>query len=172
MTTILGIDYSLTACGLVAAPLDWDGDWKRVAWRTVGERLPKAASDVQRARRTESIAIAVKGFAAQHGATLAYFESYAYAQAKAAHSIAEGCGVCRLELVRAGIEVKTSPMASGRKLLLGKVPRSGEETKFAVYRLLREAGAPVTSYDLADAFTVLNWGMSELGGFCFAQAAA
>lgn len=172
MTTIIGIDYSLTACGLVAAPLDWDGDWKRVHWRVVKEKLPARATDVQRARRTESIALAVKSFAAQHGATHAYFENYAFGQAHSAARIGEGCGVCRLELVRAGYEIASAQMQAARKLLLGKVPRGGDETKAAVYALVRGAGAPVDSYDLADAFTVLNWGMSELGGYCFAQVAA
>jgi len=169
---LLGIDFSVRATGLVAAPADWDGSWSKVHWATVGETLPRDASDVQRARRMESLARGICAFARMHDVDVAWFESYGFAQARAAHTIAEACGVTRLELVRAGIEIRTANMSAARKLLLGKVPRTSTEVKAAVYKVVREAGAPVDSYDLADAFVALNWGMSELGGYCFAQAAA
>jgi hypothetical protein len=71
-------------------------------------------------------------------------------------------GVVRLELVRAGIELRTANMGTARKLLLGKVPRS--DAKMAVYAALRAAGARFETADEAHAMAAANLGLSELGG--------
>lgn len=76
-------------------------------------------------------------------------------------------GVVRLELVRAGIELTTVPMQTARKLLLGRCPKQG--AKVAVAEALRAAGARFEGLDESDAFAVLNWGMSEVGGYFFGQ---
>jgi hypothetical protein len=87
-----------------------------------------------------------------------------------AHSLGEVGGVVRLELVRAGLDIRTANMGSARKLLLGKVARA--DAKMAVYAALRAAGAPFETADETDAMCAANWGLSELGGFCFAQTEA
>lgn len=170
MTVVMGLDPSLTATSAVAMPLDWDGVWARVQSVTAGEPLRRDATDVERVRRVASIAGRVVAFARTHGVTIAYLESYAYGLHTAAHSLGELGGVLRLELDRAGIELRTANLGAARKLLLGSVPR--KEAKAAVYAALRAAGAPFSTHDQADAFAAANLGLSELGGYCFAQAEA
>jgi Holliday junction resolvasome RuvABC endonuclease subunit len=170
VTVILGLDLSVTAAAAVALPLDWDGQWHRVSSIVVGQRLHRGATDAERARRTETIATRLVAFARSAGASVAYIESYGYAMRTSAHTLGEVGGVVRLELVRAGVELRTANMGSARKLLLGKVPRS--DAKMAVYTALRAAGARFETADEADAMAAANLGLSELGGYCFAQVVA
>lgn len=164
---MLGLDLSATATAAVAVPLDWDGRWSSVRSLVVGVKLRRTATDAERARRTETIAARVVAFARMHGASVAFIESYAFSQRTAAHTLAEVGGVVRLELVRAGVEVRTAPIGTARKLLLGRVPRT--DVKQSILQTLRSAGATFSSFDEADAFVAANHGMFELGGFCFAQ---
>src|SRR4051812_4927637 len=106
---VLGLDLSPTASACFAVPLDWDGEWRRTTRLTVGEHLSRTASDTARARRCESIAARIVGFALQHRVTVAYIEGYAFGRADQAHTIAEVSGVVRLELVRVGIEIVSLP---------------------------------------------------------------
>jgi hypothetical protein len=168
--TLLGLDLSVTAAAAVAVPCDWDGRWSRVRSIVVGERLRRNASDAERARRTETIASRLVAFARETGATRAWIESYGYSMRTSAHTLGEIGGVVRLELVRAGLEVRTANMGTARKLLLGKVPRS--DAKMAVYAALRAAGATFETADEADAFCAVNLGLSEAGGYCFVQEQA
>jgi Holliday junction resolvasome RuvABC endonuclease subunit len=168
--TLLGLDLSVTATAVVGCPLDWDGQWSRVSSLVVGEKLRRDATDAERARRTETIALRIVAFARARKAEVAFLESYAYSQRTSAHTLGELGGVVRLELLRAGIEIRTAPMSTARKLLLGTVPRS--DVKTVVFSTLRAAGARFETCDESDAFTALNFGMAELGGYCFAQVAA
>lgn len=169
MTTLLGLDLSLTAAAAVAVPLDWDGDWTRVTTAVTGTRLRRSALDAERARRTETIAAQIVAFARAQQATRCIIEGYAFSQPHSAHALGELGGVVRLELVRAGLDLRTVAIPTARKLLLGKVPREG--AKVAVAQALRAAGCPPEwAFDELDAMCVANWGLSELGGYCFAQA--
>lgn len=167
---LLGLDLSTRAAAAVAVPSDWDGSWSRVTSLVVGEPLRRDASDAERATRTETIARRIVAFAQAHGARQAWIESYAFSQAGAAHTLGEVGGVVRLELVRAGIEIRTAQMATARKLLLGKVPRAG--AKEAVVATLRAAGACFSTADEADAFCAANLGLAHLGAVCLCQVAA
>jgi hypothetical protein len=168
---LLGLDLSATAAAVCAVPLDWDGDWRRVTTLVVGESLRRDATDMERARRTEAIAARLVTFARKRGASEAWIESYAFSRRDNAHTLAEVGGVVRLELLRAGIEIRTANMSTARKLLLGKVPRS--EAKQACHRVLHEAGSPPWTFDESDAFVAANLGLSEhAGAFCFAQSEA
>ncbi len=169
-SVILGLDLSVTAAAAVAVPCAWDGDWSRVESVVVGERLRRDATDAERARRTETIADRLVAFARSTGATLAFIEGYAFSRVTAAHTLGELGGVVRLELVRAGVELHTVNMASARKLLLGKVPRT--DPKVAVFAALRASGARFETCDESDAMAVANYGLAELGGFFFGQVAA
>lgn len=166
---ILGLDLSTRAAAAVAVPQDWDGRWSRIRSTVVGEPLQREATDEQRARRTETIAARLVAFACTQGVTSVWIEGYAFSQATAAHTLAEVGGVVRLELVRAGFEIRTANMSTARKLLLGKVPRKG--AKDAVVATLRAAGATFGTADEADAYCCANLGLSELGGFFFGQVA-
>lgn len=170
MTVLLGLDLSVTAAAAVAVPTDWDGAWPRVCSLVVGEKLRRDATDAERARRCETIATRLVAFARETGASVAWIESPAYSQNTAAHVLGALRGVVTLELVRAGIDVRTAPMASARKLLLGKLPRA--DVKVAVHTALRTAGAPRDwTLDVSDAMCAANWGLSETAGaFCFVQS--
>jgi hypothetical protein len=163
----MGLDLSATAAGVVTAPLDWDGKWSRVRSVVVGEKLRRDATDLERARRTENIATRIVAFARAQGATVAFIESYAFAQRSAAHVLAEVGGVVKLELARAGIAIHTANMSAARKLLLGKVPKS--DAKGACFAALHAAGARFETLDESDAMVACNFGMAELGGYCLAQ---
>lgn len=168
MTVVLGLDLSLKAAAAVAVPTWWDGEWDKVRSMVVGETLRRDASPAERARRTETIAARIAAFAECEGCSVAYVEQYAFGNSQQAHSLGELGGVVKLELVRRGIQLHTVPIPTIRKVLLGKVPRTG--AKVAVMQALRAAGCPIGwSLDEADAFAVANWGLSELGGYCFAQ---
>jgi Holliday junction resolvasome RuvABC endonuclease subunit len=167
---LMGLDLSTRAAAAVAVPTLWDGRWDRVRSLVAGEGLKRDASDLERARRTETIARRLVAFAHANGVETAFIESYAFNQAKAAHTLAELGGVVRLELVRAGIEIRTAPMSTARKMLLGKLPRA--DVKAHVYATIRAAGGMFETADEADAFCAVNWGLSEVGGFFFGQVAA
>lgn len=167
---ILGLDLSTRAAAAVAVPQDWDGRWSRVRSLVVGEPLRRDATDPERARRCESIALPIVAFARTHVVTSVWIEGYAFSQATAAHTLAEVGGVVRLELVRAGFAIRTANMSTARKLLLGKVPRKG--AKDAVVATLRAAGATFETADEADAYCCANLGLYELGGYFFGQVAA
>lgn len=168
---LAGIDLSLQATGVVVAPASWDGAWARVRSTVIGEPLRKNATVAERARRTESIAARLVEFCRAHGVTQAWIESPAFGMKTAQHSLGELHGVCKLALIVAGIDVQIAQVSSARKLLLGKVPK--QDPKGAVQAALIAAGAPASwSADELDAMCVLNWAMSEAGGWCLAQEAA
>jgi hypothetical protein len=150
-------------------PLDWDGDFRRVQTIVVGERLLRGASDAERARRCESIACQLVAFARGQQVVEAWIESYAFAQRTSAHTLAEVGGCVRLELLRAGVAIRTANIGTARKLLLGRLPRKG--AKYAAHAALHAAGSPAWSLDQADAFVAANLGLSEhAGAWCFAQS--
>jgi hypothetical protein len=168
MTVLLGIDLGTRACAAVSVPTDWDGEWKRVRSLVVGVPLRRDSTDIERARRTETIATRLVAFARETGASVAFVESYAYGMRTAAHTLGELGGVVRLELVRAGLDVRTANLSAARKLLLGKLPRS--DAGVACYSALRAAGAPFETADEAAAFCAVNLGLSDIAGaYCFAQ---
>jgi hypothetical protein len=166
VTVLIGLDLSCTAAPAVAVPLDWDGQWSRVHSVVVGEKLRRDSSDAERARRTETIASRLVAFAQAERATVAFIEGNAFSQHTAAHTLGELGGVVRLELVRAGIEIRTANMSTSRRLLLGKCCKGA---KVAAYTTLKTAGAMFETLDQSDAFTAVNLGLSELGGYCYAQ---
>ena len=100
---------------------------------------------------------------------MAFIEGYAFSLRTSAHSLGELGGVVRLELVRAGIEIRTANMSAARKLLLGKCPRKG--AKVAACEALTAAGGRFDTLDESDAAVCVNWGLAELGGYCFCQVA-
>jgi hypothetical protein len=168
MTVLMGLDLSATRAAACVVPTSWDGEFRRVRTLIVGEGLPRDASDEQRARRCERIAGELVAFARACGVHEAWLEGYAFSQNTAAHTLAEVGGVVRLELVRAGIAIRTANMSTARKLLLGKVPRKG--AKHAAHAALHAAGSPSWTLDEADAFVCANLGLSEhAGAVCFAS---
>lgn len=173
---VIGLDLSTRAAAGIIVPLNWGGDWLKVRRLVVGLKLTKQATDEERALRTRHIADRLLEFACDYRVGSAWFESYALGVVHSAHTLGELGGVVRLAFVERGIPIRTANMGSARKLLLGKVPRGSGAAKAAVYRALRAAGMPFgpteTAKDEADGFTCANYGLSELGAYCFAQLAA
>ena len=162
---VIGLDLSLTGAGMVAVPCTWGGDWNRVARHTFGEKLSKDATDAVRIGRLTRISAAVIDFARRHGGTRVAIEGYAFASMQShAHSLGELGGVVRHQLVTAlGLIPDSVPVASARKLLLGKVPR--KDAKIATRAFLTRAGMPASwSMDEGDAFVVANYALSSLPG--------
>jgi hypothetical protein len=171
MKVVVGLDLSLTGAGMVAVPSFWGGDWNRVAHHTFGEKLPRDAEEALRIGRLTRISAAVVEFARRHGATDIAIEGYAFASMQShAHSLGELGGVVRHQVVhQLGIVPSSVPVHSGRKLLLGKVPR--KDAKIATRAFLTKAGMPASwSMDEGDAFVVANFALSELGAFAFVTA--
>lgn len=178
--SLLGLDLSARAAAAVMVPLDWDGQWRRVKTLVVGEALGRDATDLARAQRCGFIAERIVEFARRHHVAQAWIEGYAFDQSTAAHTVAEVGGVVRLELVRAGIEIRTANMSTARKLLLGRLPprRTAAEkaakvkkpsAKDVVVATLRQTGAAFQTTDEFDGFVCANYGMSEAGGFFYGQ---
>jgi hypothetical protein len=174
VSVILGLDLSTRAAAAVAVPTDWDGQWSRVRWTVAGEALRKGATEAERIERCRRVADHLARFAREVGAAHAWVESYAYNMRSSAHTLGELGGIVRLGLMPQAIRLDVANMSSARKLMLGRVPR-GADPKELVQATLQAAGAPLTltsDADVCDGFTCANWGLSELGGFCFAQAEA
>lgn len=165
---VLGVDPNLKACALVAVPLDWAGDWGRVVSRTTGYSLPQGATDRQRVQRLERLGAAVVAFAMEHDCTTAWLEGYPFGKSEAAFSLGEASGAIRVALHVAGVDVRTAPISTARKLLLGYVPRTG--AKLAVRDRLVALGASLPSFDAYDAATAALYGLRQLGGFAFQAA--
>ena len=173
MSVLLGLDLSLTASAALSCPADWDGRWHRLRPLVVGEPLHKGATEAERIGRCARIAARLAQFARVEGVTQAWLESYGYRQNLQAHSLGELGGLVRYALLESGIDVRVANMTSARKLMCGTI-RRGTKPKEIVRATLRQAGAPVeitSDHNLCDAVVCVNWGLSEVGGWCFAQAA-
>lgn len=174
MTTLVGLDLSLTATAMVAVPLDWDGEFRRVHSAVIGERLTKGASVAHHAARTQSLADRITGYCIGHRASVAYIESPAFNMRTSQHALGELHGVVKVTLLASGIDVRVAQVSSVRKFLLGRIPRGKGAAKAAVKAALVAAGAPEGwSLDEFDAMAVVNWALSDhAGAFCLAQQAA
>jgi Holliday junction resolvasome RuvABC endonuclease subunit len=161
--TILGLDLSLRATGIVAVPVRWGLDWSRVHSFVVGSPLPKTASERQRFERIDGIAAQTLEHARRFDCKIVAIEQYAFSRADGhAHERGELGGVVKRELFRAGLEVCVYHATSSRKLL-GKAPRKGAKD-WAAARLV-STGAPVAWLgDQYDAFLAANHHLSIIGG--------
>lgn len=165
---VLGVDPSLKATGLVAIPADFGGDWSRVAHRTVGYSIAAKSSDRARIERLERLGAAVVAFATEHDCTLASVEGFPFGVADAAFSLGEASGVIKTALHVAGLDVRTAPLSSARKALLGHVPRAG--VKLAVRDRLVALGAIFPTLDCYDAAVCALYGLGQLGVWPFEEA--
>lgn len=164
--TVLGLDLSLRGAGMVAVPSDWAGDWSRIARVTVGHALKKDASEADRIGRLVHISAEVVAFAEAHRCTRAAIEQYAFTSRNAhSHSLGELGGVVKVLLTeRCRIPLVVVPPASGRKLILGRLPRA--DVKIHTRAALTRMGTPVEwTDDEADAFVCANHWLAGNGGY-------
>jgi hypothetical protein len=170
----VGVDLSLTGCGLVAVPDLWDLEWSRVRSLTVGEPLAADAPALQRIERLRSLSHVAVTFCRRHGATDVWFEAYPIGAGKmlpALHLLAELGGLLRVRLFEElGIVAHASPIASARKLILGRLPQKGAKERVA--QALWDSGARFSTVDEADAFAAANWGLHESEFPCLYQGDA
>ena len=166
---VLGIDLSLTACGVCVLPDNWAAggvcDWSAVRTCTFGRALPKDATETERAKRLEYLTDCVANCALDLSADVAVFEQYAFNQRGAqGRAVAEAGGCMRLELHRHGFELHVVVVTAARKTFLGELPRSKDTQKPAVQAQLRDMGAPFWRRpDECDAFVIANHFLSEQG---------
>lgn len=159
---VVGIDPSLSRTGVAICPLDWGGDWTKVRMESV-ESKPCGKGHRDRLLRINQLVDGV--LQKLEGVTGDVFiEDYAFSRGNRAHHLGELGYALRS---RIGVEMEVGIQAA-RKRLLGKVPREG--AKVAVYEALVAAGGKFLSLDASDAMCVCNYGLSELGGFCFMGA--
>jgi Holliday junction resolvasome RuvABC endonuclease subunit len=153
-----------------AAPTFWGGDWSKVVTgRFDGGQVSKGDAEgaLYRLRRLFRL---VDGAICEVNPDVVGFESYGFSANPDTH-VVELVGALKLRLLDYAKVVETVNQSSARKLLLGKVPRKGDEAKKAVKRALVAAGAPEgLSLDVTDAMCILNSMMADRGGLCFANA--
>jgi hypothetical protein len=174
MTTqrVMGLDLSLRATGIALIPLDWDCQLDRVITKTVGFPLAANAPDGERIERCERIAAECKRLVYSHGVIGCWIEGYAFGQGQRSAHLGELGGIVRQALRSLGCPFHTAPLSSARKLLLGKTPKGKGAAKRAVVAALRASGAPASwTVDEYEAVVIANYGISELGIPCLAQAA-
>lgn len=165
---IIGIDASERALGLVAIPAAWDIDeWHAV----IAQTLPAGTGGPSQLRR--SLAKQVVTFCRAVNPTRVYIEDYPRHGAFNIGRLAELHGVLKDHVeFEFGVSVEPVNMSSARKLLLGKLPRGKGMAKKAVLESLRSVWIPGIDDAQADAFTVANFGRSQLGLWAVSGAAA
>lgn len=184
---IIALDLSLTNTGCVAAPPEWDGDWSKVIAREYSAaELPKLKkgqvrelSEVERFTRIAHHGMRIAEWCANlvqlkpEGSSV-WIEERSFVKANRANGqTAELHAIVKFQLARYGFEFITLPSSECRRLLLGNVPRRGDDAKDAVQATLRAAGCPIEwGQDLTDAACVLNFAMSQCGGQFFSTPRA
>lgn len=163
---VLGIDLSLTGLGLCAVPTDWDLRWERVVCTSLGINLEKGASAQDLVRRRRMLAEDVARWASRRNATHAWVEMYPMGgRVFNLDKLAELGGVVKDRLADIGLYVDPVAETTARKLLLGEAPPGRKQM---VFSLLQQMGGRFEDTDQADAFTIANYGLSELGAPCIA----
>lgn len=166
---VLGIDLSLTACGVCVLPDNWAAggvcDWSAVRTCTFGMTLHNDATETERAKRLQYLTDCVTGCALDLSADVAVFEQYAFDRSgRGQRPLAELGGCVRLELHRHGFELHVAIANAARKTFLGKLPRGKGVVKSFVQAQLRDMGAPFWQRnDECDAFVIANHFLSEQG---------
>lgn len=162
---IVGLDLSLRASAAIALPLDFAAtlDWTATRWTTCGSSLPRDASERERCDRLRTIRDHLLAFIGEHQPTAVFLEEQAFGQSGSmSREIAGMTWTVRLALDAAGVPVRLVTASAARKVLLGKVPRA--KLKTAVQSALLGIGAPFADDDdVSDAFTIANFGLTELG---------
>jgi Holliday junction resolvasome RuvABC endonuclease subunit len=181
---VLGLDLAGGLSGAALAPVDWGGDWGKVATRTVGYQLPKigsrarAACDASRAQweATRGIAIAstigtmcARVVPMRHSRVHVYAETmFVGANQSAVIPLAYVRGAVLTALAGMGATVHDVSASEWRKLLLGTPNGLRADVKAATFRTIVASGAPPTwCEDEYDAAAIMNWGMHQHGGLFF-----
>lgn len=165
--TVVGIDLALGGTGLVAIPLDWGGDWYRVAHATARASAKAPQGIAASVGRMTGLRDDILRFCAQAQPVAVALLGYAFSKsANAGFTAGELGGIVKLGLVEAGYDVR-GVIESSARTLLGKLPPTRatknfptppKQKEWAIGRLA-EAGCPVAM-----------WGENELDAFVAANA--
>lgn len=168
MSMLMACDQSVRGFAVAVAPVFWAGDWSLVKTARCDGGAVKRGDDKGRRARLERLFRWVDGQIAEHNPNVVGFESYAYGSG-ADLDVVELVGAIKLHCWRWQKETETIQQSAARKLVAGelKVPRSGDEAKKLMHRILSAHGASrdrVLSYDESDALVVLNMMLKNHGG--------
>jgi hypothetical protein len=168
---IVGLDLSLRRTAWVAVPLSWRRDWGQIVTGVVEPATPASRNAMDQIGRLDSITTMLSPLRSLRNPmerVYAYVENPAFGE-HGSHAAGELHGAVKLDLYRDGFVVTVANMSSARGLLLGHAPAKGR-AKIEIVAAWKAAGAPFApDNDLCDAMTCANWGLSELGGDCFAS---
>lgn len=168
---VCGVDLSTTGLGLVAVPEDWGLDWSKLAFETLVPPEMHDAPPWQVIGRLMTLVEGVVDFVQRNDVTHVWIESLPThgGQTYSAGKLEQVGGAVRYALRRdCRLNAWTSPIATARKLVMGKMPR--RDVKATVHATVRSfSGVPFGTGDEIDAFVAANYGMSLIGG-CFVAA--
>jgi hypothetical protein len=161
--SVIGIDLSLRRTAAVHLPADWiPGTWDGVQSMVSEQEGVEGRDPEAHAYRLHAIAERLATFIGVCKVKHVYCEDHAYGLAgRGGVTLAELAGAVKGRLFARGVVVIPVNMMTARKLLLGKLPRKGAAT--AVQDALKQMGSPFEGSDEGDAWTVANWGRTELG---------
>lgn len=173
---VMGVDVSERAMGLVALPWDWDLNWSRVVRHTCGVELHNNATSEQHVGRIQTLVQQGFIFAQRNKVTDVWFEGYQFTpsfgnaqrQALNARSLrleAEVAGALKVVLYnKLGLVSEDAPLSSARKMVLGKLPRSGAKT--LIHATVHSFSSVIDGWtgDEIDAWVAANYGIGQIGG--------
>lgn len=160
----MALDLSLSAAGMVAVPVDWNGDFSRIQKATTGETVPLGSLEVRHLGRLHRISSEIVAFCERHHCTHAVCEGYSYGSKFGRERLGEIGGVVKLALLtRAGVEFEEPvPPKAGRKLLLGAEPKGNP--KAVVRKFFVSRGLPSGwTEDELDALVTANFWIRRHG---------
>lgn len=170
---LLALDLSLAGLGMVAGPLSWDRDWRRLRSKTLGISLKLDASGREHTMRLDALVRDVVRYARWVRATHVVAEDLPRGKARSVIPLAELRGVVRRELLLAlGLELEFVTTGDARKLLYGLTPPRGltdAQRKGWLTVPVLAAGARFDDHNQVDAFAVWNHKAAELGAPSFAR---
>lgn len=176
---LLALDLSLAGLGMVAGPLSWDRDWRRLRSKTLGISLKLDASGREHTMRLDALVRDVVRYARWVRATHVVAEDLPRGKARSVIPLAELRGVVRRELLLAlGLELEFVTTGDARKLLYGRTPPSklpdgrkltDAQRKSWLTVPVLAAGARFDDHNQVDAFAVWNHKAAELGAPSFAR---
>lgn len=161
---VLGLDLSLSRTGAVLIPTDWNpGDWSALKVFDVTHDVPEKGDWRGQYARYLHFADVLVAWCEPWAIGRAFVESYAYSKFDQSgtklHELGGVVRVCFLE--KLDIVLEPVNESTARKILLGKLPKKGR--KKVTEDALVVAGAGFRNGDIADAFVIANFGLTEMG---------
>lgn len=169
---VLGaLDLSLAGLGMVAGPLSWDRDFRRLRSKTLGVSLEREASERERTHRLTALSRDICRWFTWARVTRVAIEDIPpgvpRARQRQVLQLVELRGVVRhMLLEEAGLDVEFVSMNAARVLLYGCRPPRGltdAERKRWLTEPVLAAGGRFENHNEVDAFAIWNHVASEAG---------